>query len=455
MKNKVLLFIIGCVSLVWVSCMDSNEVDYAASRDCRISTFSLSHDSMPTLGTVRFTIDQLTGRIFNIDSMPFGTVLRDKVVCSLNYGPGTQSMQVVAEASNDTIWWGGKDSIDFRKPVHFTTYAYDNVTKLTYEAQLNIHQVNPDTMNWYKETVAELGFPIAEETVLSYTSANGSTQYLRYVKELGGAYRLFVSPMGGAFSWTEQSLSGLPVQGLFLKQLTRVGTDLYILGEDGTLFKSKDTQTFEVLPTTDKVCTLLGGIDMGQRQEECLVVLAEKDNILRHAVIGKTGTWRYGDAVKEDFPVKGAASTSFESMNYNRLFLAGGYGQSDNVLKSAWVSLDGLVWAETIKKDSVPFGYRGDAALAQYDEKLFLLGGFDEKGAPTSDIYVSPDEGVTWAVDTMLVLPAEFMGRGKSSIVVDDEDFLHVFGGTTKLGEGEALNDIWTGRINRLGFVEQ
>ena len=455
MKNKALLFLSGCIALLLVSCMNNDDVEYTEYKDCRITTFSLSHDSIPALSSVRFTIDQLTGKIFNIDSMPFGTVLKEKVICTLNYGSGTQGMKVITDSAKDTLWWSGNDSIDFRKPVHFTTFSFDNVTKLSYVATLNIHQVNPDTMVWNKKAVEELGFPIQEETVLAYTNAKESNQYLRYEKGTEGAYRLFVSPMGSDFAWTEMSLSGLPSQGLFLKQLTRVGKSIYVWGEDGLLYKSEDAQHFESLPMVDKLHALLGGIEKTTRQEECLVALLEKDKVLRHAVLDKDGIWHLGKAVSEDFPIKRAASTSFKSMGYNRLFLAGGYNQSNKILNNAWVTLDGFTWAMTTKKDSIPFGSRANAAVVQYDDKLFLVGGFDVEENPIGNIYVSPDEGITWIADTMVKLPATFQNRGGSSLVVDSENFMHIFGGSTKPENEKVLDEIWTGRINRLGFINQ
>ena len=85
MKNKLVLFITGCFALVLSSCLKSDEiVGVEAIKNCQIHTFSLSHDSVSGLDTVKFTIDQLTGRIFNIDSLPFGTKI-EKVVCKIGF----------------------------------------------------------------------------------------------------------------------------------------------------------------------------------------------------------------------------------------------------------------------------------------------------------------------------------------------------------------------------------
>ena len=83
MKNKLVLFITGCFALVFSSCLKSEDVtDIELVKNCQISSFKLSSDSISGFDTVKFTIDQLTGRIFNIDSLPFGTKI-EKVVCTI------------------------------------------------------------------------------------------------------------------------------------------------------------------------------------------------------------------------------------------------------------------------------------------------------------------------------------------------------------------------------------
>ena len=78
MKNRIVLFIAGCCALLLSSCLGSDDTQYELSKDCQILSFSLSNDSIPGLKDVVFTIDQVEGKIFNIDSMPYGTKLDEK-----------------------------------------------------------------------------------------------------------------------------------------------------------------------------------------------------------------------------------------------------------------------------------------------------------------------------------------------------------------------------------------
>ena len=98
MKNRIVLLITGCFALLMTSCLGSDEYDYELSYDCQIVSFSLSNDSIPDLSSVVFTIDQINGLIFNADSMPFGTVLDENVICTVKMSPTVFSCQVIQEA---------------------------------------------------------------------------------------------------------------------------------------------------------------------------------------------------------------------------------------------------------------------------------------------------------------------------------------------------------------------
>ena len=67
MKNKIILFLAGCLVLLMNSCLGSDDVEYTIPKNCQITSFTLKNDSVPELSKVDFTIDQLDGRIFNID----------------------------------------------------------------------------------------------------------------------------------------------------------------------------------------------------------------------------------------------------------------------------------------------------------------------------------------------------------------------------------------------------
>ena len=177
MKNKLVLFITGCFALVLSSCLKSEDVtDIELVKNCQISSFKLSSDSISGLDTVKFTIDQLTGRIFNIDSLPFGTKI-EKVVCTITAASSyaLSGIEVSPYAYPDSTYYLNNlsDSINFSAPVKFVVHAYDQVTTKVYMAQVNIHQVVPDSMVWSMYANPMIGITVKDQKVVTY-DYNGS-----------------------------------------------------------------------------------------------------------------------------------------------------------------------------------------------------------------------------------------------------------------------------------------
>ena len=139
-------------------------------------------------------------------------------------------------------------------------------------------------------------------------------------------------------------------------------------------------------------------------------------------------------------------------MYHEYLLLVAGRDKDDQLLNTAWGTMDGLKWSCLSSDDVDSFVPREGVMLTPYDDKLYLLGGMDASGKGYKDMYTSTDYGVTWSlVDTLVVLPKEFEGRGFSSVQVNEDQFMFIFGGKTTKGQAEE-NEIWRGRINRLGF---
>ena len=173
MKSKIFLLITGCFAVLLTSCLGDSDYDsyYEVDKNCQITEFSLSSDSVSGLSDVKFTIDQLNGRIMNLDSMPFGTEI-EKVICTVKYGSYVTKLEVIQEATGDTIDWNAEDSLDFSKPVKFITSSYDGMTKRVYVAQVNVHQVVPDSMVWRQYTTNMLPTKFIDQKVISFNDGS-------------------------------------------------------------------------------------------------------------------------------------------------------------------------------------------------------------------------------------------------------------------------------------------
>ncbi|MDR1880425.1 MAG: DUF6242 domain-containing protein [Tannerellaceae bacterium] len=421
-------------------------------RDAQIASFTLQNDSVAGLSKVVFTIDQLNGRIFNLDSMPFGTKL-ENAVCTLEYVIGVAGTQVMQEATGDTIWWNGTDSLNFSKPVKFVTTAYDLITTKTYIAQVNIHQVQPDTMIWEKYAGRLTGQAVDEQAV-TICPYDGQEAYFLYVKPAAPdkGYELYFSPVTDARTWTALPLAGLPSSDMRISQFTEYESIYYMPSSAGALYKSGNGRDWELVQNAPVVRSLLGAVDKGVRQSSALAVVAERDGALLFAAMDKDGQWRYGEAVPAGFPLSGFGHIRYHSMYYEYLMVVAGLNAGLQPTNHAWATANATEWVLLTNSDLEFFEKKEGVMLTRYDDKFYLIGGINAAGEASKEIHYSIDNGVSWApIDSMVVLPEEYKARGYASVHVDKDNYMLIFGGKTGK-QAQPLDELWRGRINRLGF---
>lgn len=458
MRNKIVLFVAGCCVLLLSSCLNSDENTITEiAPNCQISSFTLATDSVKMLEKVKFSIDQLNGRIFNADSLPYGTEI-EKVVCTLKYmnSYAIGGIQVQQEAISDTLaWWNGTDSLDFSKPVKFKIYAYDAVTTKEYYAQVNIHQVVPDSMAWSLYADGVWNEALREQKVLVYTTSGQQAYYYMYAEPAAGkGYKLYRSPVNDVRAWTELSLTGLPDEQVRISQLTAYDDRFYVPTTDGKLYDSADGQAWSRIEEAPAVKYLLGNVAASEKQPAVLCGISEGADGLRFAAMGEDQKWTSGDAVPAGFPLTGFGASEYSVMYHAYLMVVAGRDKDNRLVNSSWGTMNGTNWALLSDVEQQPFDNREGVMVTPYDDRLFLIGGLDASGKALKDIYTSTDYGVTWVLsDSLVVMPADYTARGFASVQVDKEQFMFFFGGKIAPGANE-LNQIWRGRINRLGFKQ-
>lgn len=456
MKNRLLLFAVGCFVWLMTSCLSSSDssYDYEVPKDCQISAFKLSHSNIPDLGNVKFTIDQINGLIFNLDSLPFGTEI-EKLICEIEYANtySAASVDVMQEAVGDTLEWNRTDSLDFSQPVKFVVKAYDEITTKTYLAHVNIHTVIPDSLEWTQLPTQLTGQAMREHKVIA-KEYNGDECYFMYAKPAGLnlPYRLYFSSAKGTMDWTQITLDGLPEDGLQLLQLTEYEGIYYLPSEDGSLYTSSDGQHWSIVQNSPSVHYLLGNVPEGGRQTSAMAVIIKENEELLFASLNKEGTWETGDKVPDQFPLTGFGQVNFTSMYHEYLMVAAGKDKNNKHLNNSWATMNGRQWALLTNEENDYFLEKEGVSLGSYDDKIFMIGGIDLTGKATNDIHQTLDKGLTWSkVDTLIVFPETFRERGYSSVIIDEDNFITIFGGRIT-PNGNELNQAWRGRLNRLGF---
>ncbi|MDR3266575.1 MAG: DUF6242 domain-containing protein [Tannerella sp.] len=453
MRNlKTYGLLIGILSVMLTSCLGNNEYTYDewGMKNAQIFSFYLSNDSIIGLSDVIFTVDQINGKIFNQDSMPFGTLIDEKVLCDLTfdvYG-GTAEyylpVQIMSQATGDTVFWTTSDSIDFSEPVIFKVYAADYETTKIYEAQINVHQVNPDSMVWNKfSTIAE-GRIFDEMKVVEE-----STSYCVYARENGKVILLRSSDLE---NWSEIALNGFP-DAAILSSITEYNGKLFVIDGTGKLYLAEDGAWWNEVTEneTPVLKCILGKIsDNNANSVSALCCIADVNGVLRFCADILDKGWTVGDEVPETFPIAGFGSLSYEVMYYPHLIIASGKDKNGNLTNKAWSTMNGLSWV-ALSNANMTFKHLEGASIEHYDNLLFLMGGFDEEENAISETYFSKDNGVTWK-DTVF-FPTDYKSRAYSTVKVDKDRYMLLFGGK-ETRDGNILNEVWRGRVNRLGFKQ-
>jgi hypothetical protein len=443
-KLYSLLFI--SMMLLVTSCLssDNSDLDEWYFGNAQISAFSLSNDSIPDLSSVVFTIDQINGKIFNKDSMPYGTVLDEKVICTMSYEIGIQALLIYHPATDDSIYWDGSDSIDFSEPVMLTAYAYNGTSK-TYEAKVNIHQVNPDSMAWQQLDINNTNKDFDELQVVVYNNS-----YYYFASD-NGKYHVYTSDIAGYSQWTELPLTDFP-DNVILSQVTIFEDSFYVATEEGSLYYSHDAGTWTKVLDAPFIKSLTGTIPSGdKRTESVLTAVINKEDGLYFSYYDKNGTWYDGEKAPSSFPLTGFSHTNYNLMYYPRLVIAAGRDKNGLLTNGVWTTSDGLQWIPLAKSEA-SFTPREGASISYYDDMLYLLGGMDESANALHESYISKDNGLTWRLDT--IIPETYKARGFSSLIVDKDKYMLLFGGKESK-DTKVLNELLKGRINRFGFKDQ
>ena len=451
------LLVFGCAMLS--SCIKDDDDDVVLSSDCYIVDFSLesikqmirtkASDGSDSTYTVNIdgryfpmTIDHRNQIIENRDSLPFNSIITN-LKATVSYSGSMLSYRPV-DAKEDSLWTAYKtsDSINFSKPLHFSVTALDGQTFRKYTVKLNVHQQEGDSLYWACSDSVVAG--LEGMTGIKAAALDGKLLVLGQTEN--GVGLLVRDGLGVAGNWEQQNTS-LPADA----DLTtlRVNNDrLYLTSESGSLYTSNDGQTWETL-----------GI-----QQEGFTLAAVTNQFYYALMNGKL--YRSADAVEwteEELdeentylPQDRMLSVSYIQNNGNkRLFIAGASNDGDGAVGLAWSKM----WrSDVVEGDAMWMHFNRSTgndyyfpllegqSLFPYDGRLMTFGGkrIDKEGESMGCLYVSNDNGITWKQDLELHLPFELRGvEGPLAATVDANHYIWII----------ANQQVWRGRLNRLGFV--
>lgn len=447
MRVKLLAIITSflTMSVVISSCLDS-DTNLEYSSDATIRAFALD--------TVRgvdyeFTIDQLQRIIYNRDSMPLGA---DTIIDSIKIKTLDVNWAVTTGAKDTTLNIDNYQNLlpamnkSGEEGIKLKVHAADAVTTRLYTLQIRVHQQDPDTLVWHD---------MQKSSAIFDTKVNNGTQKaIVFNNELwiytsyNNAYKTSVEE--GRYAWsTAIAVAGLP-EDTQLKSLKAFGNKLYLVTASGDVYTTTNgAQWLRSGTLSQDIVTLVATMDASEASHtQATLIGIQKDQesgINYFCTTTDEATWTRGEQVPEGFPTENIYHTSLPTANGTNKIVIMGEQAVNQKATIPWFTTNGKGWAslENNAYDSHCPGMH-NPFLAYYGDKLYSFGGkFDA-------IYGSVT-GIEWRkTEKKFLLPAEFKDKGNYTATIDNNHFIWIIFG----GNG-TKNEVWRGRLNRLGFKEQ
>lgn len=439
--------------LLFASCLGSSDRDIEYSPDAQIYAFSLSSraDTLNLLNGTAFTIDQVAGKIFNKEPLPYLFHV-DSVVISITgspslYSPFTQ-IQFTVEPNNpagedSTYFWNQSDSVAVNRLLKITTTAQDGETKREYDFQLNIYQQDPYILSWGEGPRATDYLPVAPTDQKTVAFNDRFITYYKSGTTVGAAS----TANDDATTWNAATLSTLPSTIRF-NSLLASEEAVYALDENGDMYGSDDSGiVWSRIPTEHAVQAIYGTLPSATNG---IILVAVNDNgTLRFALTDDFSEIRLMNNIPSGIPVSGFTSASVEhpdSYSARYLVLAGGLRENDTPNNAVWLLQE--------KDDKITYPSNpatistAGSSLFYYDKRLYLM--TLSPGEEMNSFLISDNFGLEWtAAEENQAFPEGFTPRTNATVITEDNN-IWVFGGISSTQT--QLVDAWRAQLNKFAM---
>lgn len=432
------------VAFIFSSCLNSDDVEFIPSADAQVTSIKLSslQDTLNILPKVTFSIDQVSSAplIFNKDSLPYlFEVSKVEMVVNTNAASG---IKLHLANPDSTYIWNKTDSVSIDKLEVIEVFAQNGKTSRKYTFQLNIHQQDPDTIFWQKVTDGYISNPVDQVTL------SDSQLFYTYYRS-NNSLRLSTTDMSDGSNWTSKTLSGLS-SNIVLSSIIYESNNKkwYALNNEHKAFQSTDGVNWNSVISEFDVASILGTIPSNEGDAILTAVIVE--NKYKFAKTKDFTSFTVLNEIPTGFPIDNLTSTTISNPNSftsKYLVVTSGTTVDGKLNKDVWLLQDDN---NEIKYTSVKtkFDVTG-SSLFNYDKKLYLLVQENNRNV----FYTSSNYGAFWTkAGNKQSLPVSFTNRTYQSTIVDDKNFIWIFGGKATSNASQ-INDVWKGRINKL-FVK-
>lgn len=433
--------------LLMTSCLGNAEEETELSSTVALLTFSINdlktvhkftHEGKDTTYTtvmsgssVKFTIDHANRKVYNTDSIAYGTDITrilvkataDGYVCYLKENGEAGSIE---------------DSIDFTRPVTFRVTSYDELYSRDYEVSIHKHQVHPDSTQWRELTANFAPGVFAKQKAF----IKGDQLYVLGNDAAGVCYTTSTT-LPDASVWTDTArFAG--IAGITDATSAMLIGDTFYLTADGALYRSDNAITWTPVGNPTPVAGLLAVEETATRTAWGV---SGNDFVASTDMV----EWNTEGALTGE-AIKGVATFSHPLLTNKdikrTIFIAIPTERADTCAK-VWTKLSTeKEWVEVKPSRNNPYTcpHLEHLAVIHYAGKMYAFGGksIGQRRAPVeafSHTFESADNGVTWRENKRAFsLPEEFKGRDGSFSTATDGEYVWVMWGTT--------GQVWRGRWN-------
>lgn len=452
MKLKQITKLLFAILIVYgLSSCNSDSTDYtatSASSDAQIYSFKISakpytkEDTInyPIMANTRFSIDQFKASIYNTDSLPYKTTLRN-VYASVGFGSSSPSkLQVIYPDS--IVDWNGTDSLDFSTVPKIKVTAADGSASIEYSIDVRIHKVDPDTLTWSEIKTLEQASSIKKQKTLLIDNKTF------YTFSIDTDNKLYLHSADKATAYKPRvAISGLDANKIRLESITYFNNQFYAVDTDNKAY-SADKNGLVWNKNQDNIVNIVGILPATNSANDILLVIAKSADDLYLARTSDMNNLVYEkNPINENFPtVDFTSATNYDRTNINSSILAvtGGKDQNNTISNLTWsVQLDdnNAIRVISNQRHSVFAGTKGIVTFL-YDSYLYAL--------VNNQFYKSASYGSKWTTaPNKEILDSKIPKASQQSVIVDEDNYIWIFGGIKDTG-GASVQSVWRGRLNKL-----
>ena len=419
MKLRNLLLYISAFTLAAInsSCKDDEETDNPDPRLRRVIFSQLGSN-------VEFNVNDVEAKIFNYDSLAYGTRVDSLYPSIYQYSDNKIAIQYSYDGIN-FFDFRNTVAMDFSKPVKIISTNTKNNSKKEYTLEVRVHKYDVDAFQWTNTGVIS-GL---EEAILSQKSIMHNDLMWQFY-QTDNACKVVTSKDGA--QWQSSSVEA--PETLELSTLCNIDDSLFVQGKSGAIYAANFTSLqfnkFEAITSGQLLYSL-------NKQ----IWILDGREIKSYS---KNGQSKISQPVHEEFVVDTVCSFTAPSGNTVLGYLYAKKGDKAEI----W-GADRYGNMECLTNTSAGIPYFDKAiTFALNNSTLGILGGISADGKYSTTCYTSSNSGLSWAVDQHKDLTNTVGALADAGLFqIGNKGEFILIGGKTDNGQS---NKVWILRLKKL-----